>query len=170
MVSAPKVSQPSPYSGGPQCWPSNRAGLGCQALLATGPTDVSISLVGRDWLRCSAVPRVWGKGYRLLPRICCPSFFSQMGSRRDGCLVRLTVELGLAPQASHSESMFLHCTAQVEEGKHQNHWVTSSPLPKAPEGRAFADSSTSKHHTHLMQEKTGPWLGCALCTGDGGWG
>lgn len=76
------------------------------------------------------------------------------GTGAPGCTLRVNVPS-------------LHSTA--EEGKQPNHWVTSFPLPKAPEGTAFAEGSTSEHHTRLMQKKTGPWLGRALCTGDGRW-
>lgn len=40
-------------------------------------------------------------------------------------------------------------------------------FPKClPKGRTFAGSSPRKHHTNLMQEKTGPRLGHGVCTGD----
>lgn len=57
------------------------------------------------------------QAYRLLPHIRCPAFLLQMGSRREGCLLRPMVDLGLVPKVSHSESVFLHHTAQTEDGK-----------------------------------------------------
>lgn len=59
---------PAPTRGAHGADPSNRAGLGCQVLPGTGPTDAPVPPIGRV-AQCSAedsceaaAPRVWGKG------------------------------------------------------------------------------------------------------------
>lgn len=92
---------------------------------------------------CEAAPQVCGKrslhqllmpcqGYRLLPHICHPSCLSQTGNQRYECIDGSVVGLGLDPQPSRSESIFLRCRAQAEEGRKWSHCTISSPVPVTP--------------------------------------
>lgn len=169
LCSTSTAAQP-PLWGPRELTPSNRVGMGCQAPGITGPTAVPVSLIGRDWLRCSAAPRAWGRGFldhlgvpvrvQVTPHIRCPFFLSQSGSQRDGCFSRLMVDLGLEPQASRSESMFLHPSLHSTDQGGKTAKTTGPlrlPFPwRRAEGTALAESRASKPHTRLMQEQTGP--------------